>query len=221
MLGIDVSNVNGPVDWAKVAAAGVHFAYAKATEGLTFNDGLFAHHRDESAKHGIHFGAYHFARPDRNGAVAEARHFSRVVCKLRASELRPALDFEHPAHLTPAQMVAWARDWNHEVKRLLGNWPLFYSYPSFINGMHLSRSVGKGLWLASYGPNDGKEHPDVVPAPFKQVFMHQFTSKGHVSGVGGVIDLDAVGKLGPLLAHPVLGRVVHLKHKIGGKPPRM
>src|SRR5436309_12024700 len=39
--GIDVSHNNGAVDWKNVAAAGVSFAFAKATEGKGFKDPQF------------------------------------------------------------------------------------------------------------------------------------------------------------------------------------
>lgn len=215
-LAIDVSNVNGAVDWKKVAASGIHAAFVKATEGATFDDSRFPAHRIAAAHAGVHVGAYHFARPDRNDPVTEARHFVRAVGKIGVSELRPVLDFETPAHLTPAQMVAWARKWMQEVERLTGVWPLFYSYPAMIEGLHADRVIGDGLWLASYGVNDGKEHPFVVPKPFKRAFAHQFTSNGHVPGVSGAVDVSSFAKLTPLLAHPIRSVPVRLKRKIGG-----
>lgn len=216
MLFVDVSNVNGDVDWNAVAKAGIHGAFVKATEGATFDDWRFPLHRARAAKAGVHVGAYHFARPDHNDPITEARHFARIVGKLRAGELRPVLDFETPAHLSPEQMAAWARAWNHEVQRLLGVWPLFYSYPAFVAAMRPDRTIGAGFWLASYGVNDGREHWYSVPTPWKRIVAHQFTSNGHVPGIASRVDVSSVAKLQPLLAFPVRGSLVHLTHVIGG-----
>ena len=61
--GIDVSHHNGTPDWSKVAAAGKVFAYAKATEGLTFKDSEFAKNWAAIKLSGMKRGAYHFFHP--------------------------------------------------------------------------------------------------------------------------------------------------------------
>lgn len=205
MLVVDLSNVNGHVDWRRISRAGIKAAFVKASEGVSFDDPMFRAHRESARRAGIHVGAYHFARPDHNRAVDEARHFARIVGKLRVGELKPVLDFETPAHqLTPSRMEQWARDFNHEVKRLLGVVPLFYSYPAFISGMgRMSKPIGSGLWLASYGRNDGREHPFYTPRPWRFSSAHQFTSNARVAGVPGRVDLSRARSLTAILAHPV------------------
>lgn len=213
MLVIDISNVNGPVDWARVAKQGIHAAFLKVTEGRTWVDATFDKHRTAAAKVGIHVGGYHFARPDHNDPISEARNFAHALGKIRAGELRPVLDFETPSHLTSSQLNRWVRSFNQEVKRLTGVCPIFYSYPSFISGMRLSKPVGCGLWLASYDRNDGKEHPFTVPAPWKKVVAHQFSSRCRVGGCSGFVDLSSAKSINPLLAHPVRGRVAKLLYR--------
>lgn len=218
MKAIDVSNVNGPVNWHRVAReAGIHLAFVKATEGLTFDDSLFPRHRVEAKAAGIHLGAYHFARPDLHDPISEARHFCRVVGKVRVGELRPVLDFETPARLSPSQMQAWAERWCAEVKRILGVAPLFYSYPAFVAAMHPTRKIGVAFWLASYGVNDGREHPFSIPRPWQHVAIHQYTSNGHIPGVSGRVDVSSVSSIVPLLAHPVRGTVKHVAHAVKSK----
>ena len=39
--GIDVSHNNSAIDWKTVAATGISFAFAKATEGTSFHDPQF------------------------------------------------------------------------------------------------------------------------------------------------------------------------------------
>ena len=62
--GIDVSHHQNAIDWTQVAASGVRFAIAKASEGTAYIDPLFSTNRAEAMAAGIVFGAYHFARPD-------------------------------------------------------------------------------------------------------------------------------------------------------------
>src|SRR5437762_13610368 len=56
--GIDVSSHEGSVDWGKVAADGMSFAYIKATEGADFVDPSFERNWTESAQAGKHPRAY-------------------------------------------------------------------------------------------------------------------------------------------------------------------
>src|SRR2546430_1147545 len=78
-LGIDVSNHQGPgINWTSVRNSGVTFAWAKATEGLSFNDGDFLINPTNAKSAGLYFGAYHFAHPT-NSPTAEAAHFWSIA----------------------------------------------------------------------------------------------------------------------------------------------
>lgn len=201
--GIDVSNVNGPVDWAKVAHADIEFAFVKATEGVSFDDSRFAANRLAARGHGVHVGAYHFARPDHNHPVDEARHLIRAVRTLAVGDLKPVLDYETKSSLSPAQVALWIREFNHEIRDGLGVWPIFYSYRALVQSLHLVKPLGGGFWDADYSVNDGHEHSFIVPTPWRRVLAHQFTSRGHVDGVPGDVDISSTANLLSLLAHPV------------------
>lgn len=205
---IDLSNNNGPVDWRRLKKSGVSAAWLKATEGVTFDDNTYAVRKRNANYAGLFTGAYHFAHPEHNTAREEAHHFCKVVRKLDKHDLKPVLDFEsgtpHPSYFS------WIVEFNHYVKEALGRYPVFYSYPSYITGLRLSRPVGNGLWLASYGRNDGKDHGATTPPPWKKWQAHQFTSQGTVGGVSFKVDLSHAPSLWALLAHPLQAKWAHL-----------
>jgi len=204
---IDVSNYQGHPVWPVVAKMGhVSGAFLKATEGTSFVDPTFARNRVEATKAGVHVGPYHFAHPEKNDPVQEAVHFANVVGRLKVGELRPVLDYEPPTSMTESHALRWIQFFNHEIKQRLGVWPIFYSYPALIAHLGLKAPVGAGLWLASYGVNDGKPHPTMVPTPWKKIVAHQFTSVGSVPGIAGHVDVDEAASLNALLAHPVRGQ---------------
>ncbi len=91
--GIDVSHWQGTIDWSAVAATGQRFVFAKASEGQTYDDPMYAANRAGAGANGILFGAYHFAQPDTstNDAVIEADHFADVAAPVRG-DLYPVLD---------------------------------------------------------------------------------------------------------------------------------
>lgn len=202
VLVADISNNQGADVNIGVLARVVDGIYHKATEGTGFTDEYFNARRGAALAAGLPFGAYHFAHPDAD-PIAQALHFCGVVKKLTDRDLRPVLDLETG---DPGSAEDWVHRFNGVVREKLGVWPIFYSYPDYIARMRLSKPVGDGLWLASYGRNDGVDHPYFTPAPFKKAELHQFTSVGKLSGVPMRVDLSHGPSLRPLLAHPIRAR---------------
>jgi lysozyme len=93
--GIDVSNRQNDVDWARVAAAGVQFGYVKATEGEGLTDVRFRENFDGAKAAGLVRGAYRFFRPDKD-AEAQVESFLHVVPALSPGDLsRSAFETMH------------------------------------------------------------------------------------------------------------------------------
>ena len=136
IYGIDVSSWQGPVDWGAVRRSGRLFAFAKATEGQTFVDSRFAANRAGMAGAGMALrGFYHFARPDRNSAAAEASHFLRTVGPLGPGEVA-VLDLEVAAG---PGVGDWAAEWLGLVAKATGRTPILYSYQSYLYSVPTSR----------------------------------------------------------------------------------
>jgi lysozyme len=195
---IDISNVNGAVDWNQVRGAGINAAYIKLSEGVTFDDPESIRHARAARDAGVPFGFYHFARPDNNEPEAEAAHVFRRLDGLEP-DLRLALDMEQGN--PRASYADWAHRFSQAVHARLGYFPVFYSYGPYIEAMELASAVGSGLWLAAYGRNDGIEHPFTVPAPWRRTIMHQFSSRCRVVGCGSFVDLSHASSLRPLRMH--------------------
>jgi lysozyme len=203
--GIDVSNNNNVIDWPAVARKGVKFAILKATEGADIDDPFYTSNREAARKQGVKIGAYHFAFPTGGDAEAEALHFLRVSTP-QSTDLRPALDIEkNPGKLKPAALADWIGTWLDVVKRHLGVKAIVYTYPDFWHTQvgNSTRFSDHPLWLASYGPNDGKQHSAQTVGGWAKINVHQFTSTGRCDGVTGNCDLNALnGSLDELLIKP-------------------
>lgn len=199
---IDISNNQGTINFAKVAAVGrllrinkIEGVIAKASEGRTYRDPYFRRNKTGAEAHGLLFGAYHFARPDRNTPEQEADNFFRTIGRPTRGDLIPVLDFESHGHTGSGSAEGWARRFNKRFHELTGIWPIFYSYSYFIREMELHTPIGGGLWLADYGRNDGKRHPVSVPSPWRKIKLHQYTSQGRVSGISGNVDMNYTDNL--------------------------
>jgi lysozyme len=150
--GVDVSEYQGVIDWAEIAAQGIDFAYIKATEGSGSVDPFFARNLPDARAAGLRAGAYHFFSFDSPG-LTQAENFIAVVPVLDGL-LPPAVDLElYGAYLSdppPADDV-WP-----ELQRTLdaleaayGKKPVLYatgrSYDLYLSG----REVPYDIWIRS------------------------------------------------------------------------
>lgn len=205
MHGVDVSNWQGPVDWGAVARSGRPFAFAKATEGANFVDAQFATNRLGMAGAGLVLrGFYHFARPDRNNAAAEAANFLRTVGPLAPGEVA-VLDLEVAAGPTVGD---WAAEWLAIVAQATGKTPLIYSYQEYLYSIPTSRLTQYPLWVAAWGANNG-HLPATQPRTdrWSRWTFWQYTSKAVVPGVAGRVDDNIfVGTVAELAALGTVAR---------------
>jgi lysozyme len=192
--GIDVSHYQETIDWTKVAAHGLRFAIAKATDGSSFIDPMYATNKAEAMAAGLVFGAYHFARPDdsANDPIEEADHFVDVA-QLGQGNLLPVLDLERTGGLTPEQLIDWMLAWLGEVETRTGVRPMIYTSPhgweSRTNDSTAIVDAGYTvLWIAHWGVNT-----PLLPANYWQGYgwtFWQHSDCGSVPGIQGCVDSD-------------------------------
>jgi GH25 family lysozyme M1 (1,4-beta-N-acetylmuramidase) len=158
--GLDVSNWNGTIKWAKVAHAGYRFAFGKATEGTSYNDKTYTTNRNGSEAAGLFFGAYHFARPAGKNiaaatasAIRQANHFLAVAGP-QPGELPPVLDLEATGNLPTQRLLAWTLAWLGQISARTGVEPFVYTSPLFWKGRlgdsTAAAAAGTGLWIAHW-----------------------------------------------------------------------
>jgi lysozyme len=192
--GLDVSNLQGHIDWAKVQQAGYRFVWIKAGEG-DWHDPNFLVNVRMARANGLDVGAYHFLRPKagRNGEQEAAYFIARLKeAGLGKGDLLPAADVEAT---TLGDDVTRAYAWQFLRKlRAAGYKPCLYTYPSFLGARWGDIFRSTPLWLADY---DGGLN---IPEPWKRVVAHQYTSKGTVPGIHGNVDLNRTDDLRELIA---------------------
>lgn len=121
--GVDVSENNGRQEWGALAAAGVHFAFIKASEGNHTRDHRFSVHMTDAKAAKITVrGGYHFAWPNESAATNAANYIS-VVRPYAGPGFVHVLDLEEYEDgrnwhgTTAAGRVQWVRDWLVAVHR--------------------------------------------------------------------------------------------------------
>lgn len=153
------------------------FVICKATEGVTFDDSTFVTNIERGLAQGKCVGAYHFARPDNNTAIEEAKHFVEVV-KPYVGNCLLALDWEGDAWNYP---LTWIREWLDAVYDMTGVRPLLYCNRSKVHLMQNVLDGNYGLWVARWRTANvevqneqiaEKDYGDISPYPFAAIWQY-------------------------------------------------
>jgi lysozyme len=185
VIGVDVSNHQGDIDWPVLARTDIAFAYLKATEGGDFHDRRFRANWDGAKKAGLPRGAYHFFTLCRSGAD-QARNFIGLVPR-EPGALPPALDLEDMgACRTGSQVVNLVEEIVTALGMLeahYGRRPLLYVTSEFDAAFLREHFTTETFWARSL----------VLPPQFRtdQWLIWQYHNCGRRAGVNGPVDLNA------------------------------
>ena len=171
------------MNWPQVKQAGIAFAFARATYGITEVDSSFKDNWQGMKDAGIIRGAYHFFLAADDPA-RQADFFINTVGSLDPDDLPPVIDVESDSGVSKT-LVADVQTWLNTVAQGLGRTPIIYTAPSYWNS-NMNSDFGKyPLWVAEYGVSE----PRTVNGWTDWTFW-QYSSTGKVGGVGNTVDLD-------------------------------
>jgi lysozyme len=189
--GIDVSRWNGDIDWQAVRAAGVRFAWIKATEGGDHLDPRFRENWANAKAAGVPRGAYHFVWWCRPGHE-QVEWFKRNVPR-EADALPPVLDVEFqpksrncPKKIVREEALAKMRLMLREMELHYGRKPVIYVTVDFYAAiMHPDEFKDYPVWVRStkYEPS--------VHYPGRVWTFWQYQSDARIPGIRGKTDSNA------------------------------
>jgi lysozyme len=184
VIGVDVSNHQGDVDWPALAGSNVAFAYIKATEGGDFRDKRFQLNWEGAKRAGLARGAYHFFTQCRSGAE-QAKNFIATVPREHGA-LSAVIDAEHMGPCRTGQqvnsVVGEITTLLDALEALYGRRPLIYTTSEFDAAYLQGQLVGERFWLRSL----------FWPPSFRtgQWVIWQFHDAGTRAGINGPVDLN-------------------------------
>ena len=194
ILGLDVSanNATTPINWGKIPKDKIRFAIIKATEGATFEDAWFDRHWTAAHAQGFICGAYYFYRSNRTGKQQAANIVQHILkdAQFGKGDLPVAIDVEEIKSVsTPSTASAFLKELTACVETVadaMGAKPLIYTagyvWKALGNPPNL---IDYPLWIA----NPYTASP-VLPAPFTEYAVWQYSFKGVIPGITGAVDLD-------------------------------
>jgi len=199
--GVDISVIQGNVDFVALAATGVQFVICRCGVGNGGKDKLYDQNIAKAKAAGLKVMAYNFvyplptipSQPLRDPKQQAALHVQWANGELAACDLEwPTPDQWAKWGCTAAQIVEWTITYLQEYERLSGIRPIVYTYPYFAEAIKLPDSFAQTyqLWLASYEPTPQ------IPKPWTDWVMWQYGSGGNYKLPNGApVDVDYVKDL--------------------------
>jgi len=193
LMGIDVSTWQGDIDWARVKAAGVQFAFLRAglrgyESGTVFEDDTVRYNLREANANGIPVGIYFYTQA---ATPEEGREEARMVLDLiRGYEVTWPIVFDvelegsetsRTRNLTPAQRTDIAIAFCETIEQA-GYRPMIYGNMRMLCGeLETGRLAAYDMWLAQYFNRPR--------CPYRYGIW-QYTSTGRIDGISGDVDID-------------------------------
>ncbi|MCG8329615.1 MAG: glycoside hydrolase family 25 protein [Chitinophagales bacterium] len=180
--GIDVSHYQSRIQWDSIVNNGIHFAFVKATEGLSMKDSLFTHNWAEMNRVGIKRGAYHFYYPSLS-AEEQAKNFLSSV-ELLPGDLPPVLDVEVLAGSSKVRLITGIRTWLYLTEIEYGVKPILYTNLKFYNKYLAGQFDDYPVWIARYNTRE----PSLACGREWQFW--QYGNRGRIAGIAGDVDFN-------------------------------
>lgn len=191
-VGIDVSKYQGDIDWDKVAAAGVEFViiragYRGSVTGALVEDPCFVQNIRGALAAGLEVGIYFFTQATTEAeAVEEA---SAVIAMVQEYEIKLPIYIDTEGAggsgradgLDVATRTMVCEAFCRTVVNAGYNAGVYASRYWLNNNLTMSSLDKYEVWLAEY---------TAIPKYTGYYTMWQHSSKGHVDGIEGNVDLD-------------------------------
>lgn len=195
--GIDVSSLQGVIDWPAVRAAGFEFAIIRVNHGFAI-DRTWERNVINARDAGLIVGSYHVMLA--SDFMKQPRFFADTL-GTDTVELPPAIDIELPqlSAIQPMRMLDYLR----AVEEEFGRKPIVYTYPNWwatskCNGVKDFENYN--LWIAHYKSLKESWAPEViqeelnwkpkVPKPWAEWDIWQYSGNKGYKVPGVKVDCD-------------------------------
>ena len=192
VLGIDVSEWQGEIDWQQVKEAGVEFAMIRvgwrgSEQGVLTEDTYARKNLAAAAEAGIKVGAYLFSQAISVDEAVEEAQFLLNIVKDYTVEMPLVFDWEfvdadaRTGKMDAKTLTACAKAFCNTVA-LAGYTPMIYfNTDQSYQMLELRELVAYPFWLAQYDT--------VLNYPYK-IDMWQYTETGSVPGIDTEVDIN-------------------------------
>ena len=186
LRGIDVSWVQGDVDWPLVARSGIDFVIIRAGRGDIDGTGPsmdthFLQNIQGALENGLDVGVYFYSYAhNADQAETEARFFTSL---LDGYEITYPVILDLEEDLEDEEELSEIAEAFLETVAEYGYYPMLYSYKSRLDYVIDKEITEKyALWVAQFGG----DQPDTE----YDYYMWQYSYEGRINGIEGNVDLN-------------------------------
>jgi len=190
--GIDVSSHQGAIDWHKVKAAGIQFAFIRVgyrgyDTGTIHADELALTNLKQAKAAGLQIGAYFFSQALNETEAVEEAKFALSMLEGITLDLPLVYDWEYVSEsartgaMKPDALLACVEAFCAEVEQAGFSPMIYFNRELSSTLLDLTQFSRYPFWLAMY--SDQMNYPH-------RVDFWQYSDKGNVPGIDGDVDLD-------------------------------
>jgi GH25 family lysozyme M1 (1,4-beta-N-acetylmuramidase) len=192
-IGIDVSSIQGNINWSKVKSSGIKFVISRGIERDKTLDDKFEENYKGATEQGLPFGVYQFCYDLTVASTIDSA--KRMVSSLKGKKIPIWLDLEWSSlgKLGKNKVTEIAKAYVNECKKL-GYVCNIYSntnwYKNYYNANEL-KQLGCSFWIASCPFawfDNGTLKSGLKPNVGETIW--QYSSKGKVNGISGDVDMN-------------------------------
>ena len=190
--GIDVSNWQRYVDYARVKSNGIEIVYIKASQGRRTKDPYFEVNYQNAKANGLKVGFYHYVNATTvYDAEKEAEFFCSVISG-KETDCKLVMDYEVFGGVSRDEINRIAEAFLTKVKQITGKEVIVYSNLYTSKNTFLPELADKyKLWLAYYASENALQN---TTSNWKSWIGWQYTDEGIVRGINGYVDRDKFTK---------------------------
>lgn len=196
-LPLDVSDLQGKIDWERVSEDGIDFAMIRLgrrgyTEGNIYLDNYYYENASGVQSEGMPFGVYFFSQAITEDEAIEEANF--VIKHLSGSGISYPVVFDHEPvesadgranNLSKNELTRITKAFCQKIEDA-GYTPMIYGNAFDIERLNLNDLKGIDIWYAEYESSQPTGQFDFV--------MWQYSSTANVSGINTQADLSILFK---------------------------
>lgn len=184
--GIDVSEWQGRINYAEVAASGIEVVYIRASEGTGYIDPYFRENYEQAKANGLKTGFYHYVTARNTEEASEEANFFVSNIKGTEPDCKLAMDFEVFGNLSKEEINEISEVFLETVEELSGKECVIYSDAYNARETFSEELAEKyAIWVADYfveePANNGK---------WSFWVGFQYSDRGRINGISGNVDRD-------------------------------
>lgn len=187
--GIDISEWQGKINFAKVKSAGIKIVYIKSSEGSGYKDTYLKRNYTHAKANGLKIGFYHYVTAKTVKQAEQQAKFFLSVVSGKKSDCKLVMDFESFGSLNKTMINKIALKFMQTIETVSGKKAMIYSDLYNAQSVFDSKFSSYSLWVADYGVSKAGNTKN-----WRSWAGFQYSDTGKVPGINGYVDVDKYTK---------------------------